>query len=99
MAVEVMIKRKVTPGHQAKQLVPLLLKLRAMALSQPGYISGETLCNVDNPEDCIVISRWETVEDWHRWASSKERAKIEEKIESLTGEKADYSVYAAMVPR
>lgn len=99
MAVEVMIKRSVRPGHQAKQLVPLLLKLRAMALSQSGYISGETLCNLENPEECIVISRWETIEDWNRWVSSKERAAVEEKIESLTGEKSGYSVYAAMVPR
>ncbi len=99
MAVEVMIKRKVKPGRQAKQLVPLLLKMRAMALNQPGYISGETLCNIDNPEECIVVSRWETVDDWNRWLKSKERAAIEDKIESLIGEKTDYSVYAAMVPR
>jgi antibiotic biosynthesis monooxygenase (ABM) superfamily enzyme len=99
MAVEVIIKRTVKPGHLAKQLVPLLLKLRAMALSQPGYISGETLCNLDNPENCVVISRWETAEDWDRWVRSNERAAIEEKIEALTGEKTEYSVYAAMVPR
>jgi len=99
MAVDVMIRRTVKPGHPAKQLVPLLLKLRAMALSQPGYISGETLCNVDNPEECIVVSRWETVEDWQRWVRSRDRAEIEEKIEALTGEKSDYTVYAAMVPR
>ena len=99
MAVDVMIKRKITPGHQAKQMVPLLLKMRAMALNQIGYISGETLCNVENPEDCLVISRWQTVEDWYRWFHSSKRSVIEEKIESLTGEKTTYSIYAPMVPR
>ena len=99
MSIEVMIKRKVQPGHPAKQLVPLILRLRAMALDQPGYISGETLCNMNNPEECLVISRWQTIEDWNRWANSERRAEIEKKIESLTGEKSEYTVYAPMVPR
>jgi len=99
MAVDVLIKRKVKPGHQAKQLVPLILKMRAMALGQPGYISGETLCKVENPEECLVVSRWASIDDWNRWVNSKERKTLEEKIETLTGEKSDYSVYAPMVPR
>ena len=99
MAVDVLIKRKVKPGHQAKQLVPLILKMRAMALGQAGYISGETLCNVENPEACLVVSRWESIDDWNRWVKSKERTTLEVKIETLTGEKSDYSVYAPMVPR
>ena len=99
MAIDVMIKRKVKPGHAAKQLVPLILRMRAMALDQPGYISGETLCNVDNPEECIVISRWQSIDDWNRWAKSHRRADIESKIEALAGEKSEYTVYAPMVPR
>ena len=99
MSIEVIIKRKVQPGHPAKQLVPLILRLRAMALDQPGYISGETLCDVDNPEECLVISRWQSIDDWNRWAKSQHRAEIENKIELLTGEKSEYTIYAPMVPR
>ena len=99
MSIEVMIKRKVQPGHLAKQLVPLILRLRAMALDQRGYISGETLCDVDNPEECLVISRWQSIDDWNRWANSQHRSEIENKIESLTGEKSEYTIYAPMVPR
>lgn len=99
MAIEVFIKRKVKAGHQAKQLVPLILKLRAMALSQPGYISGATLSNVENPEECLVISRWESIDDWNRWLSNKEREEINGKIKSLTGKETEYNIYAPMVPR
>ena len=99
MAVDVMIRRKINPGDQANKLVPLILKMRATALGQAGYISGETLCNVENPKECLVISRWESIDDWNRWVHSKERKTLEEKIETLTGEKSDYSVYAPMVPR
>jgi hypothetical protein len=39
--IDVIIKFEVSAGHQEKQLVPLILKLRVMALNQPGYIYGQ----------------------------------------------------------
>ena len=97
MAVEVFIKRRVKQGPQARKVVPLILRLRALATFQPGYLSGETLCNLDNPEDCLVISRWESREYWETWLNSKERAEIQKKIEQITGEKTEYTIYAPMV--
>ena len=99
MAIDVMIKRKVKPGRQAKDLVPLILHLRALATYQPGYISGTTLCNLEHPDECLVISRWESLDDWNRWQNSKQRTEIEQKIEMLIGEKTDYAIYAPMVAR
>ena len=97
MAVEVMIKRKVKQGRQAKELVPLIMHLRALATYQPGYISGTTLSNVEHPDECLVISRWESIEHWNRWRKSKQRMAIEEKIETLAGEQTEYNIYAPMV--
>jgi heme-degrading monooxygenase HmoA len=97
MAIDVMIKRKVKPGRQAKELVPLILHLRALADYQPGYTSGTTLSNLEHPEECLVISRWESIDDWNRWRQSKQRSAIEQKIEMLTGEKAEYNIYGSMV--
>ena len=97
MAVEVMIKRTVKPGHQARLLVPLILRLRALATCQPGYISGETLRNVEHPEECIVISKWETLEAWNKWQDTFERMQIQKKIEELVGEETEYSIYEPMV--
>ncbi len=99
MTIQVVIKRKVKPGHQAKELVPLILQMRALAMYQKGYISGETLCDVEHPGECLVISRWDTVEDWNKWAHSQERAIIDEKIEILTGEKAEHQIFSPMVPQ
>ena len=39
MAIQVIIQRKVKQGRQAKELVPLILQMRACAMYQPGYIS------------------------------------------------------------
>ena len=44
MAIQVVIKRKVKQGRQAKELVPLILQMRTLAMCQPGYISAKTLC-------------------------------------------------------
>ena len=97
MSIEVMIKRKIKQGPQARKAVPLILQLRTLATYQPGYISGRTLFNVENPEDCLVISEWQTLEDWHKWMKSKERDAIQTKIETAIGEPTEHSVYAPMV--
>ena len=99
MSIEVMIKRKIKQGPQARQLVPLLLQLRALATYQPGYISGKTLYNVENPEDCLVVSEWGSLEDWYRWMKSDKRDEIQRKIDELTGEQTEYSIYAPMVEK
>ena len=98
MAVKIIIRRRVPKGRES-ELLPLMIQLRSKAITQSGYISGETLSNVDNPEECLVISRWQTIDDWNRWSKSQHRAEIEDKIEALTGEKSDYTIYAPMVPR
>ena len=97
MAIDVMIKRRVEQGRQAKELVPLILHLRALATYQPGYISGTTLTNLERPDECLVVSRWESKDDWNRWRQSKQRSEIEQKIEKLTGEKTEYNIYAPML--
>ena len=97
MSIEVMIKRKIKQGPQARTVVPLILQLRSLATYQPGYISGRTLFNVENPEDCLVISEWQTMEDWYEWMKNKERVAIQAKIDAETGEPTGYSVYTSMV--
>jgi heme-degrading monooxygenase HmoA len=97
MSIEVMIKRKIMQGPQARKLVPLILQLRALATYQPGYITGKTLYNVENPEDCLVVSEWQSLEHWYNWMKSEKRAEIQGKIDELTGEQTEYSIYASMV--
>ncbi|KPK88395.1 MAG: antibiotic biosynthesis monooxygenase [Deltaproteobacteria bacterium SM23_61] len=92
MAVKIIIRRKVSKGKEA-QLLPLLLQLRAKAVSQPGYVSGETLRNTDEPEDYLVISTWQSAEDWKAWEANPARTEILKKIDSLLGEKTSFGIY------
>lgn len=92
MAVKIIIKRKVPKGKEG-QLLPLLLELRSGAISQPGYVSGETLRNMNDPEDYVVISTWQSADDWNAWEKNKKRMQVIEKIDSLLGEKSSYGIY------
>lgn len=93
MAIEVFIKREVQQGAEARKLMPLILQLRALATVQPGYISGRTLGEVGDTGKLLVISAWQSIEDWKRWSNSRERKEIDQKIESLSGQKAEYTIY------
>jgi len=92
MAVQVIIKRKFKVDN-LEELIPLLTELRIRAKDQPGYISGETLRSLDNPEDYLVFSKWETVDDWKKWFHSKERRDIQGEVDSLIGEKTFYEIF------
>jgi heme-degrading monooxygenase HmoA len=92
MAAKIIIRRKVPKGKKV-QLLPLLLDLRSKAIAQSGYISGETLRNINDPEDYIVISTWKSVDDWKAWEASKERGEIQSRIDALLGEKTTYGIY------
>ena len=98
MAIEVLIRRKVIES-KAKELSPLIVKLRSLATIQPGYISGETLNCIDPPgrTEYLVRSTWHSVVDWNKWLHSEERAALDNEIEQLSQEKAEYAIYEPLV--
>ena len=92
MAVQVIIKRKLII-EKPEEIFPLLAELRSQAKQQHGYIDSTTLKNIDKPEEYMVISTWETADDWKSWYQSKERRDIQGRVDSLIGERTHYSVY------
>ena len=92
MAVRVFIRRRV-PETRINGIIQLFRRLRRKAIEQEGYISGETIRSLKDPEIYIVISSWQTPEDWTRWTESSERKKIQEKIDDLLGGQTEYDIY------
>ena len=92
MAVKILIKREVS-ADKAQQLKEMIVQLRTLSMKQPGYVSGESLKNVDKPNEYLVISTWDSLSAWKAWLSSKERANIQDQIDSLLGKKTNYEVY------
>ena len=92
MPVQVIIKRKILVDNP-KALIPLLTELRNHAKDQPGYISGQTLKSIDNPDQYLVISTWHTIEDWKKWLQSKKRRDLQGRVDSVIGERTFYEVF------
>lgn len=93
--VRVVIQRHLKEGKKA-DLMPLLRELRAAAMDQPGYITGETLANAGDPSMVSVLSTWRSLEDWKTWEKSEPRARLYQKIEALLVEKPSISVYQVL---
>ncbi|MBI4642709.1 MAG: antibiotic biosynthesis monooxygenase [Deltaproteobacteria bacterium] len=79
--VKVLLEREIK-GEHVGEIIRLLRHLRVLAMQQLGYISGETLHAVDNPNYYLVISSWESLEHWQDWFNNPERQKLQEKIDS-----------------
>ncbi len=92
MTVKIFIRRKVAAAN-VLELTVLLKKLRALTLSQPGYIYGETLKRLDRDDECMVISTWRSQEDWNAWFNNEQRINIQNEIDKLLGEKTEYAMY------
>ncbi len=78
--VKVLMERTIR-GQNVVEIVRLLRQLRVKAMQQPGYISGETLHGVDDPNYYLVLSTWESLEYWQNWFNNPERQKLSAEID------------------
>ena len=92
MTIKIVIKRMV-PKNKETSLLPLIKALRIATTRQDGYISGETMQRIDQPGETVVVSTWETAEDWNRWLKDPERIQLQDKIDALLGKETEYQMY------
>ena len=92
MAVRVFIEREIQPGNDLK-LHNLLMQLRAKAMLQKGYITGETLRDVSDPSRFLVIATWNSIEDWKTWLANPERKVLQDELDKLLKAPEKFNVY------
>jgi heme-degrading monooxygenase HmoA len=92
MAVKIFIRRVITE-ERINDLLPLFRHLRSLANNQPGYISGETLKKIDSPGEYLVISTWQSLDDWRKWVVSRERIEVQNEIDARLDEDTVYEIY------
>lgn len=80
--VRVLIERWLAEG-EVHLLHESMRELRREALNVPGYVSGETLCDVADPTHYVVIATWRSIKEWQDWKASEVRTKVEERIRPL----------------
>lgn len=80
--IKVIIERKIADGLELNYLDAARNTLRAI-VSAPGYISGESLTNINNPSHRIIITNWTSVHAWDKWYNSAERREVIAQIAPL----------------
>ena len=90
--VKVMIKRHIKEG-KAKDVFALLKEQRVKAMNQRGHLKGETLMSYQNPQFLLVISTWQSMENWLAWKENNERRANEAKLEQFLESPTEYDEY------
>ena len=78
--IRVIIERKL---KRVEHISLLLRQIRAAAMAQRGYVSGETLVGTEDTHAITVISTWRSVEDWRAWEKSEQRVTLDREVKSL----------------
>ncbi len=92
MITKIIIKRNVIKGSE-KDFFVQLKNLRSNAMHQNGYISGETLLSAEDTSKVMVISKWETLEDWKHWMQSDTRKELDTQLSQLQENPTAYEHY------
>ncbi|PIE43337.1 MAG: antibiotic biosynthesis monooxygenase [Gammaproteobacteria bacterium] len=53
------------------------------AITVPGYLSGETLRNTNDPNHRFIICNWRSILDWQHWEHSEQRRDIVTPLRAL----------------
>jgi quinol monooxygenase YgiN len=80
--IRVLIERRLSPGT-AETFAALMREMRRDAVQARGYISGETLRDVDDPHHSVIVSTWRSQPDWDAWAVSPARQRARQRIAPL----------------
>jgi heme-degrading monooxygenase HmoA len=54
-----------------RNIEPLLMQLRSCAMQYPGFVDAEFLVSDGDHSIGVVISMWQTMENWRAWVGSK----------------------------
>ncbi len=91
--VRVIIEHRAKDAKGVERLIDLIRELRNEAMKQPGYITGETLVNTEDARNVLVISTWQSLENWKAWDTSETRGKITQLINPLLAEPYTVRIY------
>jgi heme-degrading monooxygenase HmoA len=54
-----------------KDIEPILMQLNSYASGYPGFVSAEFLISEEDHSVGVMISTWETMQNWRTWVGSK----------------------------
>lgn len=92
--ITVLIERHIAPdmGSTYESLAKRIIQATVHA---PGFISGESLRGVDDPNTRFIIVKMQSKEDWQRWLLSRERRELVAMVSPLLTVPEKVSVLSA----
>jgi len=69
-----------------RNVEPILMQLRSCAVQYPGFVDAEFLVSEEDHSVGVMISMWETMENWRTWVGSKGTLEVLQRARtSVTG--------------
>jgi heme-degrading monooxygenase HmoA len=91
--IKVLLERRVAKENLTR-LIGHLIDLRAAALQQKGYVTGETLVKRNDTIDVLTISTWISEEHWKAWTTSATRIELDDIINGMIIGEPKVNIYA-----
>ena len=79
-----------------KDLEPVLMHLRSHAMQYKGFITAENLVSEEDFSIVMMISTWETMENWRTWVESKATLELLERARTAVTGTPRITAYRAM---
>ena len=79
-----------------KNLEPILMQLRSHAMQYPGYIGAENLVSEEDFSVVVMISTWETLENWKAWVESRRTRDLLRQAKTVVMQAARVTAYRTM---
>lgn len=90
--VRVVVRRQMKE-HTEGKVQNILLDLRAAALHQPGYVTGQTLVNIADPHEIVTLGTWVSPEHFTAWRESEQRVELAAVLSPLLAAEEQISIY------
>jgi len=75
------------------RLFSLFEEGRAASIRHPGHISAETLVDAQDPCHILVISSWQSLDEWEHFKSSEARVSVHKQMEPFLVEPPKFHTY------
>ena len=73
--IRVIIEREIAEGLE-EFYEAAVVNLLGVLSSAPGYLSGDSLVDMQRPNHYVVVTRWVDADSWSRWFVSNERQTV-----------------------
>ncbi len=92
MAIKVAIYRKMSK-EQKMAIQNALIELTTLAVSQSGYLSGESLVNLNDPEEHLTLCSWKSQEDWECFSNLQKAKELHGQIDLILVRPTEHRFY------